>query len=554
MNFFTDNENIKFLFESLDLEKIARLKEGEFKEEIIEGYSKVLELVGDISANFIAPRAPEIDKEGNIYKDGHVIRGKNIEACIEILAKADLMGFTLPRRFGGLNFPTTIYTIAIDLVSRADASLMNIFGLQGIAETINAFASEEIKEKYLPPFARGEYTGAMALTEPDAGSDLQKVRLKAEIDEKGKWHLNGVKRFITNGCGEILLVLARSEPKEEGGLGLSLFLCEQGEGIRIRRIEDKLGIHGSPTCEIEFNNAPAIIIGERRRGLVTYVMALMNGARIGIAAQAIGIAQASFEVAKDFANTRKQFGTEIKNIPAVAEMLFDMEVRLEAARALTYETSYIVDIYQGLAQRIENEELDAEEKRKLRQEVRLYDRLAGFLTPCAKYYSSEMSVEVSSNAIQVLGGSGYMRDYDAERLFRDSRITNIYEGTSQLQVVAAVRGALSGVTEKRFKVMAEWTFSPAFQKELKLLARARRILEKSSAFLKSNGHAYTELYARYLVDMAIDIFIGYLFLRQVTVDKKRERLCKRFFAGFNPRLMMNYLFIKSNDTTPIQHL
>ena len=546
-NFFTDNENIKFLFESLDLEKIARLKEPDITDtdEVIEGYAKVLELTGDIAANFIAPRAPEIDKEGNIYKDGKVIRGKNIAACIDVLAKADLMGFTLPRRFGGLNLPTTIYTIAIDLVSRADASLMNIFGLQGIAETINAFASEEIKKKYLPPFTSGEYTGAMALTEPDAGSDLQKIRLKAEQDAKGKWRLNGVKRFITNGCGEILLVLARSELKEEGGLGLSLFLCEQGEGVRIRRIEDKLGIHGSPTCEIEFNNAPCLIIGERRRGLLTYVMALMNGARIGIAAQAIGIAQASFEVAKDFAGTRKQFGTEIKNIPAVAEMLLDMEVRLEAARALTYETSYIVDTYQGLAEQNQPD---------LRQEVKLYSRLAGFLTPCAKYYASEMSNEVSSNAIQVLGGSGYMKDYDAERLFRDSRITNIYEGTSQLQVVAAVRGALSGIAEKRFKVMAEWTFSPAFEKELKLLARARRMLEKSAVFLKSQGHDYTELYARYLVDIAIDIFIGYLFLRQATIDKKRERFCKRFFAKFNPRLMMNYLLIKSNDTTPIQHL
>jgi hypothetical protein len=349
-------------------------------------------------------------------------------------------------------------------------------------------------------------------------------------------------------------VLARSEPKEEGGLGLSLFLCEQGKNIRIRRIEDKLGIHGSPTCEIEFNNAPGILIGERRRGLLTYVMALMNGARIGIAAQSLGIAQASLEIAKDYAATRRQFGLAIKDIPAVAEMLLDMEVRLEGARALTYETSYIVDIYQGLELRYENEKLPDEEKRNLRKEVKAHDRLAGFLTPCSKYYASEMSQEVSSMAVQVLGGSGYMKDYDAERLFRDSRITTIYEGTSQLQVVAAVRGVLSGVAEKKFKEIAEWTFSSAFKKELKLLARARRMLEKSSSFLKSNGRAYTELYARYLVDMAIDIYIGYLFLRQATIEQKREKFVKRFFAGFNPRLMKNYLFIKSGDITPIQHL
>lgn len=556
MNFFSDNPHLKFLFDSLELERLAELKEDGFKEKSLfpyapadskearEAYGRVLELVGDIAANFIAPLSAEIDKEGNTLKDGGVIYGKNIKACLEILGQADLMGFTLPRRFGGLNLPALIYTIAIDIVSRADASLMNIFGLQGIAETINAFASEEIKKQYLPGFASGKFTGAMALTEPDAGSDLQRVRLKAFQDAKGGWRLNGVKRFITNGCGEILLVLARSEPKEEGGLGLSLFLCEKGEGVRIRRLEDKLGIHGSPTCEIEFNDAPSLIIGERRRGLVTYVMALMNGARLGIAAQSLGIAQESLKKAQEFAHTRQQFGARIENIPAVAEMLLDMEVELEASRALTYETAYIVDLYQCLALKSSS----------LRPEVKGYERLAGFLTPCCKYYASEMSVTVSSRAIQVLGGSGYMRDYAVERLFRDSRITTIYEGTSQLQVVAAVRGVLSGVAEKRFKEMAGWTFSASMEKELKALLRARKLLEKAVAFLKARGHDYTELYARYLVDMAIDIYIGYLFLRQVTLEEKRSRLSQRFFAGFRPRLMKNYLFLKSGDTSPLNRL
>jgi alkylation response protein AidB-like acyl-CoA dehydrogenase len=426
---------------------------------------------------------------------------------------------------------------------------MNIFGLQGIAETINAFASEEIKKHYLPGFASGQFTGAMALTEPDAGSDLQRVRLKASQDANGLWRLNGVKRFITNGCGEILLVLARSEPKEEGGLGLSLFLCERGDGVRIRRLEDKLGIHGSPTCEIEFNDAPSLLIGERRRGLVTYVMALMNGARLGIAGQSLGIGQASLEVAKDFAHTRQQFGERIENIPAVAEMLLDMEVELEAARALTYETAYIVDLYQSLALKLE--ESDEEAKKKLRPEVKGYERLAGFLTPCCKYYASEMSVTVSSRAIQVLGGSGYMRDYAVERLFRDSRITTIYEGTSQLQIVAAVRGVLAGMAEKRFKEMAGWTFAPGLEKNLKMLATARVLLDKAVSFLKARGHDYTELYARYLVDIAIDIYLGYLLLRQVTLEEKRSRLSQRFFAGFRPRLLKNYLFIKSGDITPL---
>ncbi|NIR01424.1 MAG: acyl-CoA dehydrogenase, partial [Gemmatimonadales bacterium] len=259
--------------------------------------------------------------------------------CLEKLAQADLMGFTLPHRFGGLNFPNLIYTMAIDIVSRADASLMTLFGLQGIAETINAFAAEQIKQEYLPGFAEGRYTGAMVLTEPDAGSDLQAVKLKAWQDGNGQWKLTGVKRFITNGCGNVLLVLARSEPEITDGRGLSLFLCERGPAVRVRRLENKLGIHGSPTCELQFDDTPARLIGERQRGLITYVMSLMNGARIGIAAQSLGIAEAAYRVAREYAYTRKQFGVAIQEFPAVRDMLVEMRLELEAARALTYLTS-----------------------------------------------------------------------------------------------------------------------------------------------------------------------------------------------------------------------
>lgn len=342
-NFYKDNDDIRFLFKHMDLAKLAGIIEEDFRfskefdyapansEEAIRNYEVVLDSVGQLSGEFIAPRSEGIDRQGNtLNEDGSVSYADGIAESLDKLSKTEVMGFTLPHRFGGLNFPNVIYSIAIEMVSRADASLMNIFGLQGIAETINAFASEEIKQKYLHDFAAGKVTGAMVLTEPDAGSDLQSVNLRAFQDSNGKWFLHGVKRFITNGCGEVLLVLARSETDRSGGLGLSLFVCDRGPSVHIRRLEDKLGIHGSPTCEIFFDNTPCELIGERQRGLVTYVMALMNGARIGIAGQSLGIAEATYRIARDYGASRKQFGVAIEKLPAVRDMLIDMKIATEA--------------------------------------------------------------------------------------------------------------------------------------------------------------------------------------------------------------------------------
>jgi alkylation response protein AidB-like acyl-CoA dehydrogenase len=365
-NFYTDNDDIQFLFKHINLGVLAALCEEDYKfasqfdtapvdtADAIRNYDMTLNSVGRLSAEFIAPRAESVDKEGNtLNPDGSVSYAKGIAESIDNLGKAEVMGFTLPHRFGGLNFPNLVYTMAIEIVSRADASLMNIFGLQGIAETINAFACEEIKQKYLHDFAKGKVTGAMVLTEPDAGSDLQAVKLRAFQDNSGKWYLHGVKRFITNGCGEVLLVLARSEPDRTGGLGLSLFVCDRGPTVHIRRLEDKLGIHGSPTCEIFFDNTPCELIGERQRGLVTYVMALMNGARIGIAGQSMGIGEAAYRVARDYAASRKQFGVAIEKLPAVRDLLIDMKIALEAGRALFYETARVVDHNIAIEKRLE---------------------------------------------------------------------------------------------------------------------------------------------------------------------------------------------------------
>ncbi|NIA22543.1 MAG: acyl-CoA dehydrogenase, partial [Anaerolineaceae bacterium] len=325
-----------------------------------------------------------------------------IRKSLDLLSQADLMGFTLPRKYGGLNFPSTIYAMATEMVSRADAGLMNIFGLQGIAETINAFANDDQKDRFLPRFSSGEVTGAMVLTEPDAGSDLQNVQLKAWQDEQGRWRLRGVKRFITNGCGEVLLVLARSEPGETGGLGLSLFLMESDDSVQIRRIEDKLGIHGSPTCEMQFNDSPCDLVGERRRGLVTYVMALMNGARIGIAAQGLGIAEAAYREARAYAHHREQFGRPIEQLPPVADLLVDMKTSLEAGRALLYHTCLVVDRDVNLQRRLhENLYQDKAARSADNKAQKQLKRLAAMLTPMSKYYCSELAQSCANDGISV---------------------------------------------------------------------------------------------------------------------------------------------------------
>jgi alkylation response protein AidB-like acyl-CoA dehydrogenase len=530
-NFFRDNEDIQFLFRHLDMETLAGYTEEGFRyagqfdiapadgAEARKNYELVLDALGQLSGDFISPRGESIDREGNtLNPDGSVSYAKGVAESLDALAKMEVMGFTLPYRFDGLNFPCTIYSIAIEIVSRADASLMNIFGLQGIAETINFFADEDIKKHYLPDFASGKVTGAMVLTEPDAGSDLQAVKLRAYQDDSGQWYLHGVKRFITNGCGEVLLVLARSEPDRSGGLGLSLFVCDRGSTVHVRRIEEKLGIHGSPTCELFFDNTPCQLIGERKRGLMTYVMSLMNGARIGIAGQSMGIAEAAYRVARDYARSRQQFGGPIEKLPAVRDMVIKMKMEIEAGRALLYETSRAVDMELGLSKIAEgpDAEKNKEAAKEAKQQLKKVKRLAALLTPMSKYYCSEMCNRVTYDSIQVLGGSGYMRDYACERLARDARITTIYEGTSQLQVVAAVRGVCGGAAEKYLEDLAAMPYSDAVRDLIVILDEGRKVLLDCAVFVKDQGVDYMDLYGRQLVDMAIALIIGYLFCDQAS--------------------------------------
>ena len=552
-NFFDDNEDIRFLFDHLDLGRLAALTEEEFRfkaefdfapadaADAIDNYRRLLELVGGIAGERVAPTAEHTDVVGNVLNpDGTVTYAPGIAEAIRLLGQADLMGFTLPYRYGGLNAPELLYAMSNDIVSRADASLMNLYGLQGIAETIHAFASDEIKEAYLPRLASGEWTGAMVLTEPDAGSDLQAVKTRAYQNAAGEWFVHGVKRFITNGCGDVLLVLARTEPKIADGRGLSCLLVEKGPKVKVRRLEHKLGINGSPTCEIFFDHAPAKLIGQRQRGLITYVMSLMNGARLGIAAQSLGIGEAACRAARDYALTRKQFGVAIDQLPAVRDLLVDMSVDLQAARALTYHAAFCVDLERGLERRLEAKlDRDPEAARHVRNESRKYKNVNKILTPMAKYYASEMSMRVANSAMAVLGGSGYMKDYPVERLVRDSRITTIYEGTSQLQVVAAIGGVMNGgLAEIVGEVLGAraWTDDVAA-----LVAQVREglaALEAAVAYVKErpDSNTYRDLYARKLVDMAIDLLVGALFCDQAAAGGRKLVVARRWIGERLPQV------------------
>jgi alkylation response protein AidB-like acyl-CoA dehydrogenase len=571
-NFYTDNDDMQFLLKHFDVAKLAALQEDGFKyhdafdfapqsaEEAVDNYERILKSVGEICAEEIAPTAEETDLVGNtLNDDGSVTYAPGIANALRRLAQADCMGFTLPYQYGGINCPQFVFTMSNDMVSRADASLMNIYGLQGNADTINAFADDEIKNYYLPKMASGDWTGAMVLTEPDAGSDLQAVATRGYQDENGNWFIHGVKRFITNGCGEVLLVLCRTEPEISDGRGLSLLVCDRGPKVKIRRLENKLGIHGSPTCEIYFDHVPARLIGERQRGLITYVMSLMNGARIGIAAQSLGIGEAAYRIARDYGHSRKQFDVTIDNFPAVRELLVNMQLDLQAARSLTYFATFFVDIETDALRREAFGNLEGDEKKANKKVVRKYGRYNKLLTPMSKYYASEMSMRVANDAIAVLGGSGYMKDYAAERHKRDARITTIYEGTSQLQVIAAVAGVISGTCQMLLEEILEtpsradaWgaEVAPLVEQIKEGMTRLGECVE----FVKAQAGQYRDLVARKLVDMGIHLIVGALFCDQActsvdeTMAAKKLLVAKRWLAWKLPVNRMLAEQIRSGDT------
>jgi alkylation response protein AidB-like acyl-CoA dehydrogenase len=564
-NFFLDNQDLQFQFENLNIEEIVTIGEHNFSyakthnyaptdyPDALDNYRKVLEIVGELSANFIAPRAADVDIEGNTFKDGKVTYAKGIREALKQLSDAELMGMTLPYKFSGLNFPKTIYMMAVEMVSQADASLMNIFGLQDIAETINKFGNDQQKQEFLPHFASGKYTGAMVLTEPDAGSDLQSVKLHAYQDQNQNWYLKGVKRFITNGCGDILLVLARSEPGTKDGRGLSLFVC-YGNKVKVRRIENKMGIHGSPTCELQFNDIPAELIGKRKFGLIKYVMDLMNGARLGIAAQALGISQAAYEEALKYAKAREQFGQPIYNIPVVTNMLIDMRVSLESNRSLIYATSKWVDLKDKLEEKIEALKAEGKSFEEENSHFREASKIAALLTPITKYILTEAANQITYDALQIHGGTGYMKEFHIERLARDARITNIYEGTSQLQIVAATGGVINDILKDYFDKKETKNYKGALGKLANHIKEIRQIFQTSLQYIIEKHDAqFQEVAAKELVELYSYIYIGYLLLDEAEINSRKVFIANRYIVSALSKARKNAESIKNEQFSDILH-
>lgn len=506
-NYYKDSPEIASRMDNPLMRRIVELKGGDY-EDFMDNYSRILDLAGEVAAGTVAGNAAAADREGPSLKDGRVSLSEATAHSLKVLRQAGLYGISLPVKYGGLDLPFTVFCAISEMVSRADASMQNVWGLQSCADTILEFGSGEQKEKYLPMVCRGA-SMSMDLTEPDAGSDLQSAMLRATEDaENGCWRLNGVKRFITNGDADIHLILARSEEGTRDGRGLSLFIYDRRDGgMEVRRLEDKMGIHGSPTCELVFRNARAELCGVRRMGLIKYVMSLMNGARLGVASQSVGIADAAWREAASFAAGRRQFGQPVAQFPPVKEMLAMMKARVEASRSLLYETARYVDIYKSLEMISRERPLSPEEK----AECKRYSRLADALTPLAKGMSSEFANLNAYDCVQVHGGSGYMRDYTCERLMRDARVTSLYEGTTQMQVVAAMRHIMGGTYSQLAGDMLAEAADSTFKSRL---LHIRTLLDGTVSMLTgAKQPELNDLFARRLMEMSSFLLMGTLLLR-----------------------------------------
>lgn len=552
-NFYLDNPSLKHHLHHPLMERIVELKERGFAdkdkydyapqdfEDAMDSYEKVLEIVGEICGDIIAPNAESVDHEGPSVANGRVTYAKGTQENLDAVRKAGLMGIAMPRRYDGLNFPIVPYIMAADMVSRADAGFENLWGLQDCAETLYEFGSEDQRLRYIPRVCAGE-TMSMDLTEPDAGSDLQSVMLKATFSEADNcWYLNGVKRFITNGDADIHLVLARSEEGTHDGRGLSMFIYDKRNGgVNVRRIENKMGIKGSPTCELVFKNAKAELCGDRKLGLIKYVMALMNGARLGIMAQAVGLSEAAYREGYAYALDRKQFGKAIIQFPAIYEMLSLMRAKADASRAMLYETARFVDVYKALDDISKERKLTPEE----RQELKKYSKLADAFTPMGKGMTTEFANQNAYDAIQIHGGSGFMKDYTCERLYRDARITNIYEGTTQLQVVAAIRHVTTGTYLNQLHEYDKIEYNEALKPlQSRLQAMTSKYAELVEAVAGTKDTEYIDFQARRLVEAGAHCVFGYLLLQDANKDESYRRSAEVYINYGEAEIDKIYTFI-----------
>ena len=536
-NFFSDNEDLQAHFQEIDLQQIVDLLEHGYADdagpanygEAVDIYRESLDLLGAITADYIAPRSEAIDEAGSTLTDGKVSYAKATDEARQKLAESGFMGVMLPREHGGASFPSTIYMMMIEMVSRADASLMTLFGYQDVGELIARFGTEEQSAEFLPGLASGDSIGAIVLSEPGAGSDLQAIKVKAFEDESGQWRLNGVKHFISNGCGDVLMVLARSEEKIANIFGLSLFVCPKSDRVKVAKVEKKMGLHGSPTCELVFDDAPAQLIGRRKAGLTKYILESLEQARFSVAAQSLGIAEGAYQMARDYSWERVQFGQKICDFPAVDELLAGMQLSLLSSRAMLYESVKWLDLKVHLSETISHGDLDEDALADAKGELRVASRYANLLSPLVKYVITEDCQAVCINAQQIFGGLGYMRETGVERLVRDVRITTIYEGTSQVQVASSLKHIMADVLMDLFDEWADDEYPAKYQDIAAQIAENRQVFHEFLEAVKGQGNArLADAAARDLADMYSQVFGAYALLRHLRDDAEREQLTRQY--------------------------
>ncbi len=564
-NFFKDNPDLRFHIAHADWATLAPLLELDFRkspddpeapgslEEYVETNEMILDLMGEVAATEIAPHAAEVDREGCRFVDGKPCYAARTREELVKLAELGLMGLAIGRRYGGMGRSQTLYNAAVEMVSRADAAFMTVFAMGSCGELLERFGSEELKQRCLPHIAKGA-TAAMAFTEPDFGSALGSVRTRAVPDEKepGLWRIHGAKQFITNGAGQYQMVLARSEPDVKDARGLSMFLVEMGPGVTVTKLEEKLGIHGSMTCAVTYDGAPAWLVGERGKGLTRIGLFLMHTVRLEVAAQAIGIAQAAQRAAAEYAKTREQFGKTVDQFPAVREMLVESEREIQIARALVFETCRWVDTRDGLTRRVEAGILP--DDRASTRELAEVEERCEILTPLAKYYAAEMANRVTSRAIQIHGGYGYTREYPVERLYRDARITAIYEGTSEIQISGVIGGLLRHGERLIFAPLTDGASAPpGFEWALPVLQDAYRLYREAAGLLReSRDRDLTQLMGRTIADMAIDLLAGYKFLAHAGLDAGKAPVARAHLRSLPARFQMLYRRVMTGDRTAVE--
>ncbi len=564
-NYFTGNSDLVFIFNRLDLEEATSILENEYSyhkeypfapknyQEAIENYKNAMELAGDIAGNFIEPRSAKIDAEGPHLENGKVTYAKGSSESYKQLADAGFTGTILPHEYGGLNFPATIYMMLIELVSRADAAMMTMIGYQDIGEAISKFGTKEVREEYLPKYISGEHIGSMVMTEPAAGSDLQGIQLKAYQDDDGNWFLKGNKHFISNGCGDMLLVLARSE-EGKSMFGLSLFACRGGEKVNVVHVEEKMGLHGSPTCQLYFDDAPVKLVGRRKQGLL-HVLYVLNHARFSVAAQALGIAEAAYHEANEYAKIREQFNKIIYKMSPVANMLIDMRVAIESSRSLLYAGAQWLDLRNNLEEKVahfkaEEKPFD-EEKRRFNEAAKIVD----LLSPLAKYIITEMAVKVCYDAQQIHGGMGYMREMKVERLARDVRITTIYEGTSQIHILGASKNVINDILKDFFEENEGKNFGEKLSSSSNRIKEIRAIFLEGLALVKAHESIdFRTVAAKELVDMYGYLYTGYLLLNEASTEERKVLIANRYINNALAKSHASLTAIKNNQYDDLENV